>query len=135
MILASFTSPVHIHSVILETSFGVPPDQGQEDTSSILTSHEWLPIDAILSGPNFVNLLTVEVRVIKVRGYLTSPSKTWTCTSPIHMGEEIDFTALLPTISSHPQILLITSTTLAGDNSLNLLVIRLARSLARARIR
>ena len=134
MILASFTSPVHIQSVILETSFGVPRDQGQEDTSSsILTSHEWLPIDAILSGSNFVSLLTVEVRVVKVKGYLTSPSKTWI--SPNHMDEEIDFTALLPTISSHPRILLVTSTTLAVDNSFNLFLNRLARSLAQATIR
>jgi hypothetical protein len=131
MVLASSTSPVHIRSVILETSFSVPQGQGQEDmSSSILTSHEWLPIDAILSGPNFVNLLTVEVRVTKVKGYLTSPSKTRTCTSPNHMGEEIDFTALLPTISSHPRVLLMTSTTLAVDDSFNLLLISLVDNLS-----
>lgn len=97
MILASPTSPVHIRSVILEISFDVPRDRGQEDTfPSILTSDEWLRIDAILSGPNFVDLLTVEVRVNKVIGYLTSPSVT--LISPNDDGEEINFTALLPTI-------------------------------------
>ena len=118
MILASPTSPVHIRSVILEISFDVPRDRGQEDTfPSILTSDEWLRIDAILSGPNFVDLLTVEVRVNKVIGYLTSPSVT--LISPNDDGEEINFTALLPTISSHPRI---TSTFLVEDNGFNLLV-------------
>jgi hypothetical protein len=95
MILASCSSPIHIRSIILETSLGFA-QQGRG--SCILTQDKWLPIDAILAGPNFVDLCRVEVTVD------SNFKKKWT------LPDLKDrFTALLPTISCHPGISLIIS--------------------------
>lgn len=108
-ILASSTSPLHIRSVILEISFGVRLDQYRwkdVTTSSILALDKWLSIDRILASPKFVELHTVEIRV---NGEFTVMSP-WFSGTEISLGlGEIDFSTLLPTLSSHPRILLITS--------------------------
>jgi hypothetical protein len=96
MILASSTSPVHIRSIILETSF---LEQCQQ-TPSILIPDKWLPIDAILASSIFLELHTVEVTV---SGYPPAGSEI--------QQRRIDFMDLLPTISSQSWISLMTSTT------------------------
>jgi len=94
MILASSASPIHIRSIILEISLGVLLDQWVRVTTFpiVLASDKWLAIDRILASPKFMDLRTVEVGV----------------NGEFSLGK-IDFSALLPTISSHPRISLITS--------------------------
>jgi len=96
LILASSTSPIHVRSVILETSF---LEQCQQ-SPSILMPDKWLSIDAILASSIFLELHTVEVTV---KGYPHPGSEM--------QQRRIDFMDLLPTISSQSWISLMTSTT------------------------
>jgi hypothetical protein len=91
---------MHIRSVILETSFGLPYPWQDVAISPVLTPDKWLPIDRILASPKFVDLHTVKVRVNRmIRRCLPVGS------SEISLDlREIDCSALLPTISSHPSI-------------------------------
>jgi hypothetical protein len=115
MILASSASPIHVRSVILETSFGSLLSRGgwpDLTTSSILSPAKWLPIDKILASSKFVDLRTIEVKVngeLRVYDYYSRSRKLFSY-------KEIDFTALLPTISSHPRISLITSVLTSFDD-------------------
>ena len=104
IILASSTSPVHIRSVILETSLGSLYPWENVATSPTLVPDKWLPIDRILASPKFVDLHTVEVRVNRSMHHYVGPSEI-----PLDPGGEFDFSGLLPAISSHPRISLITS--------------------------
>ena len=100
IILASSAFPLPIRSVFLGTSFGAPRDRWQQFTNpSIITPDRWLLIDKVLASPKFSDLRTVEVAV---NGFFPC--------STVGQGR-IDFTALLPAISSNPRILLVTSTT------------------------
>lgn len=110
MILASSgpASPVHICSVILEPSFGRLNPWEDVTTSLILTPDKWLPIDRILTSPKFVDLHIVEVRVNRMKTHCISVGGSQIS---FDFGGEFVFSALLPVISSHPKISLITSTT------------------------
>ena len=108
IMLASSASPIHIRSIILETSFGRLPDrQAWLETPSFLNPDKWLIIDVILVSPRFVDLRMVEVTV---NG---SPAS-------FKLGEgfpdlgEINFKDLLPTISHHSRMSLMTSATLGS---------------------
>lgn len=109
MILASSASPIHVRSVILETHFGDFLARylwTDVTANSILSPDIWSPIDRILTSPKFVDLHTVEVRLngeLRVYDYYFRDKILFA------LGE-VDFTALLPTISSHPMISLIAST-------------------------
>ena len=96
--LASPTSAIHIHSIILETCF-LEWFRGQP-IPSILEPDNWLPIDTILASSIFVDLHTVEVIV---NDHMTHGSGM--------QQKRIDFMALLPTISCHSRISLMASTT------------------------
>lgn len=105
MILASSTSPVHVRTIILETSF---VERYQPNPFILRTPDKWLAIDAILASPNFVDLHTVEVTL---NGY--PPASSEMQQTSLDLGE-IDFTALLPTISYYSRISLMTLTTLVS---------------------
>lgn len=108
MILASSASPLHIRSIILETSFGVLPDRQawqETETSSILNPDKWLAIDAILASSRFVDLRMVEVTVNGLPASFKRGERF------PDLGE-MDFKALLPTISHHSRMSLTTSATL-----------------------
>jgi len=100
MILASPTAPVHIRSIILETSV---LGHSKYEGPSILAWEKWLLIDAILASPIFVDLCTVEVTVTDYPyACIEVPRMEPTCW-------EHDFAALLPTIYCRSRISLMTS--------------------------
>ena len=106
MILASGSiSPVHVRTIILEMSF---VERYQPNPSILSTPDKWLAIDAILASPNFVDLHTVEVTL---NGY--PPASFQMQQTSLDLGE-IDFTALLPSISYYSRISLMTLTTLVS---------------------
>ena len=98
MVLSSSTSPVHIRSIILETSFG-GQSPWEWHIPSILTLDKWLPIDKILASTLFRDLCMVEVTVNSYHPTsLEERSKIEWLDSSFDLGE-FDFMALLPTIS------------------------------------
>jgi hypothetical protein len=103
-ILASSTTPVHIRTIILETSFLI----GHYQRPSIFPSDKWLLIDAILASPIFMDLCTVEVTVTDYPYVGFAPwRKEPNCW-------ENDFAALLPTIYCCSQTSLMISNTARG---------------------